>query len=300
MADLLEQRGILTPRGSIVLEPSFQYTNSSVTHVTLDGYTILPSLLIGAIDIRAVRRDTVTTALGFRYGVTNYFELEARVPYVRRDDQTITRPLNEGAAQDEVTDVSGAGLGDIELAAHYQFTNGKNGLPYLVANLRLKSDTGKSPFEVPVDSTGLQQELPTGSGFWAVQPSLTFTLPSDPAVFYGNLSYLWNLEREISASIGTIDPGNALGISLGMGLALNEDASFSLGYSHSSVDPARQNGATLKGAQRLQVGSLLIGMSYRVQKRTNINFGLGVGVTQDAPDVQMSVGVPVNFSLRKK
>lgn len=300
VADLLEQRGILTPRNNIVIEPSFQYSNSSITHVTLDGYTILPSLLIGAIDIRAVRRDTVTTALGLRYGVTNYFELETRLPYVRRDDQTRTRPLNQGASEDEVTNVSGSGLGDVELAAHYQFAGGKNGLPYLVANLRIKSATGKSPFEVPVDSNGLQLELPTGTGFWAMQPSLTFTLPSDPAVFFGNLSYLWNMERKVNESIGTVNPGNAIGVSVGMGLALNEDASFSLGYSHNMVEPARQNGTTIKGAQRLQVGSLLIGMSYRMQKRININFGLGVGVTQDAPDVQVSLGLPANFSLSRK
>lgn len=299
IADVLEQRGILTPRGTLVLEPELQYVNSSVTQVTLEGFTILPALLIGSINIDSVRHDTVTMALGLRYGVTSHFELEARVPYVRRGDQISSRPLNEGTQQDTVTKASGEGLGDVEMAAHYQFNDGENGWPYLIANLRIKSDTGKGPFQVPVAPNGLQMKLPTGTGFWGIQPSFTFTLPSDPAVFFGNVSYLWNVARvEYIAGRQTISPGNAVGASLGMGLALNEDASFSLGYSHNTVEPARENGQTLKGSERLQVGVLLIGMSYRVKRHTTVNFGLGVGVTQDAPNVQVTLSLPLSIAPR--
>ena len=299
IADVLEQRGILTPHGTLVVEPQFQYTNSAVTQVTLQGYTILPALLIGAINIDSVRHDTVTLALGTRYGITNHFEVEGQIPYIRRNDQTSTRPLNTGAGDETITKASGSGLGDIEIAAHYQFNDGLNGAPYLIGNLRIKSDTGKGPFDVPVDDNGLPTELPTGTGFWAVQPSFTFSLPSDPAVFFGSVSYLWSMERKVNDTIGTIKPGDAIGASLGMGLALNEDASFSLGYSHNTVAPGTQNGQTIKGSERLQVGVLLIGMSYRTGRNSSLNFGLGVGVTQDAPNVQVSLGMPLSVELIK-
>ena len=145
----------------------------------------------------------------------------------------------------------------------------------------------------------MQEHLPTGTGFWGVQPSLTFSMPSDPAVFFGSMSYLWNIERKINDELGRIDPGDAFGLSFGMGMAINQDASFTLGYSHNSVSETRQDGTTLKGSQRLQVGSLLIGLSHRAGRNTSVALGLGVGVTQDAPNVQVSLRLPTNIKLRK-
>lgn len=184
---------------------------------------------------------------------------------------------------------------------HYQFNNGQNNWPYVVGNLRIKSDTGSGPFDVPLDQNGLQQELATGTGFWGIQPSITFTQPSDPAVFFGSLSYLWNIKRDVilNGTVQSIAPGNVAGVSLGMGLALNEDASFSLGYSHNVVEEARQNSEPIKGAERLQVGSLLIGTSYRTGRHSSINFSLGVGVTKNAPDVQIAFGLPFSTALLK-
>lgn len=43
--------------------------------------------------------------------------------------------------------------------------------------------------------TGLPLDLPTGSGFYSVRPSLTWLFPSDPAVFFGSVSYPHNLAR---------------------------------------------------------------------------------------------------------
>ena len=300
ISDILEQRSILTPKGTLVVEPSFQYTNSSVTKVALEGFTVIPSITIGSIDIRSVNRNTYTTALGLRYGLFNRVEVEMQVPYVTRDDTTTTRPLAQPAEEDKITRINGSGIGDIEAAAHYQFARVTDDWPYLVANLRVKSRTGEDPFGIPLDpNTGLQEYLPTGSGFWAVQPSLTFSLPSDPAVFFGSVGYLWNLERRIDDAIGTIDPGDALGISFGMGMAINQDASFTLGYSHNSVTETRQDGKPLKGSERLQVGSLLVGISHRAGRRSSIALGLGIGVTQDAPNVAVSLRLPMNIILSK-
>src|SRR3569623_1503094 len=301
ISDILEQRSILTPKGTLVVEPSFQYTNSSVTKVALEGFTVIPSITIGSIDIRSVNRNTYTTALGLRYGLFNRVEVEMQVPYVTRDDTTTTRPLAQPAEEDKITRINGSGIGDIEAAAHYQFARVTDDWPYLVANLRVKSRTGEDPFGIPLDpNTGLQEYLPTGSGFWGVQPSLTFSLPSDPAVFIGSVGNLWNLKRRIDDAIGTIDPGDALGISFGMGMAINQDASFTLGYSHNSVTETRQDGKPLKGSERLQVGSLLVGISHRAGRRSSIALGLGIGVTQDAPNVAVSLRLPMNINLSKR
>ena len=80
VAPIFEQPGVLTPRGKFVLEPSLQYGYSSADRVALVGYTIVPALLIGLIDVQAVKTTTLTSAIALRYGLTNRMELEVRVP----------------------------------------------------------------------------------------------------------------------------------------------------------------------------------------------------------------------------
>ena len=296
--DVLESKGVLTHRGTLIVEPSLHYSHSSVTRVALEGFTIIPAITIGAIDVREVDRNTAMAALSLRYGVTNHLEIGIKVPYVRRDDTTITRPLAVAAEEDTTTKADGSGLGDVEMNINYMFNQGRGSGPYYVGSLRIKSRSGTDPFETEVDpATGLQTSLPTGTGFWSVQPGVSISYPSDPAVFYGSLSYLHNIGRDINPSTGRIEPGDAVGFSFGMAFALNPRASFSLGYSHNSVAETKQNGVPLQGSDRLQVGSLLMGLSHRVGQRRNLNFSMGAGLTEDAPDVQIAFRMPIAFPL---
>jgi hypothetical protein len=309
-----DQPGILTGRGKLVLEPSVQYSYSSSNRVALVGYTVIPSLLIGLVDVRELKRNSLTGALAFRYGLTNRLELEAKVPYVYRYDSTISREFGAGSSSDRVFNTSGKSLGDVEVAARYQLNQGGGSWPYLIGSLRFKSRTGKDPFEVVTDcvtrcegasnGTGLPLELPTGSGFYSVQPGLTWLFPTDPAVFFGGVSYTHsfkrsNLNRQVLngefESIGTVAPGDVLGLNFGMGLALNEKTSLSLGIELNSVDRTRQNGVPVLGSVRTQLASLLMGYSYRHSKDTTFNLSVSAGLTQDTPDLSVSIRIP--FSL---
>lgn len=295
-----EQRGVLTPRGRLILEPSLQYTNSSVNRVALEGYTIIPALTIGKIEIQKVNRDTYTGAIAARYGITHRFEVEAKIPYVHRSDTTQARPLEKPTEEDIVKSVRGEGIGDAEFALRYQMNQGQGGWPYLIGNMRVKSHTGKSPFDVATDNNGLQTELPTGSGFWGVQPSLTMVLPSDPAVLFGNVSYLWNIKRDLGGNFKRIDPGDAIGINFGMGLALNEKASYSIAYDLSVIGKSKQNGETIPRSQTIKLGSLLLGYAYRLTPDSSINVSIGVGITADAPDMQLTLRMPTGFFAKPK
>ncbi|MGH8729779.1 MAG: transporter [Burkholderiales bacterium] len=293
IAPIFDEPGVLTPRGQLVLEPSLQYSHSSDNRVALVGFTIIPAITIGLIDVRSVNRDTFIAALTARYGVTNMLEVEGKLPYVYRDDSTLARPLATPTVADSAFDSDGSGIGDIELAARYQFNVGGPNRPYYIGTLRFKARTGEDPFEVDIDpTTNLQRELPTGTGFYGLQPGLTAIFPSDPAVFFGGVSYLWNIERDVGGGFGDVDPGDAVGVNFGMGLALNEKASFSIGYEHSTFTKDEQNGRTVQQAQTRQVGTLLLGYSYRVTEKTNFNLILGAGLTDEAPDVQVTVRVP--------
>ncbi len=87
---------------------------------------------------------------------------------------------------------------------------------------------------------------------------MTMIYPTDLAVLYANVNYLINFERNISG-FGKIDPGNAVGVNFGMGVALNEMLSFSLGYDHKQVQKTRLNGIAGPAARTLQVGRFLVG-----------------------------------------
>jgi hypothetical protein len=135
--------------------------------------------------------------------------------------------------------------------------------------------------------------LPVGSGFYAIQPAITWIFPSDPAVLFGSVNYQWNVKRDI-AGIGTIDPGDALGINFGMGIGLNERLSFSLGYDHSILGSNTKDGQRLGDSKTTQVGTLLFGATYRLSDRTNLNLSLGIGATSASPDVQFAVKLPTS------
>lgn len=296
LAAVSELRGVLTPKNTLVLEPSLQYAQSSSNRVALLGYTILPAITIGVIDIRNVNRDTFVGSLAARYGLTNRFEIEARLPYVNSRDTTVSRPFGVGGSVETITDSRGSGVGDAEFSLRYQLNEGGGDQPYFIGNLRAKTRTGKGPLEVPVNASGLQTELPTGSGFWGIQPSLTAIFPSDPAVFYGSASYLWNVKRSVAA-YGDVDPGDAVGFNFGMGLALNDKASVSLGYDHSIIGKTKvQPGSLLQVLPtRTHVGAMNLGYSYRLSEKTTLNLSLAAGLTEAAPDVQLTLRLPTSF-----
>lgn len=292
--------GVLTRKGNIVVEPSLYYAYTSNNRVFLDAFTFLPAIAIGLIDLREIKRHNFIGTLGARYGVTDSLELEFRVPYVYREDIQRSRPVSIGAGVDETFNATGNDIGDLEFAGRYQLNSGSNGWPILVGNIVATAPTGKSPFDVNfVQAQGVPgavfpTELPTGVGYFSFQPSLTALYPTDPAVFFGNLSYSYNAETNTNA--GKVNPGDTLGFSFGMGFGINERSSFSLGYSHKHVLESEIDGNAINGST-LDIGQLLLGYSFKYSKRTMFNLSLGIGATTDAQDVTLNLRVPMTFGL---
>src|SRR5690606_15112520 len=157
-AQIFDQPSVLTPAGQLVLEPSLQYTHSSNMQVAVEGYTVVPAVLVGLINISEEQRDTLTAAFALRYGLTRRLEAELRVPFAYKEESVRERELFKGSPTDLVRDSSGDGLGDVELALRYQLSYGGNGWPYTVVNLRVKSRTGEGPFEVAREELTVEDE----------------------------------------------------------------------------------------------------------------------------------------------
>lgn len=295
-----ELGGVLTPRGKLILEPALQFSNSQINRLTFIGVEILEAFQIGLLEAVDVDRDFLSASLTGRYGLTDRLELEAKLPYVYRKDRRVaTVPDVDGEAFSRT--LEGYDLGDLELALHYQLGWRWPENMYYVGNLRYKSITGRGPFDVDRDSDGIETELATGSGFHALEPSLTLLYPSDPAVFFANLGYLWHLEDNVGKTfgdqtIGEVDPGDAVRLSFGMGYAINPRASFTLGYKHDFIEATDTeiNGVSLS-ASSLDVGAMLLGYGFQLTERAGVNLNLELGVTADAPDVVMSLRLPYTF-----
>lgn len=299
VAAVPEGQGVLTPAGKLVFEPSFEYTRSSTNRLVFRGIELIPGIQIGLIEATDADRDTVVGTAALRYGLTDRLEVEVRAPYLFRNDRIeVAQQRDEGIVRQIA--LREHGIGDAEFAVRYQFNRPVGQKPIFIGSLRVKSDTGKGPFDIGYDEFGVATGLATGSGFWAVQPGLNFLMPSDPAVIYGGASYLYHIPRDVNKMVGDVlvgrvDPGDAISANLGFGFALNPRFSFSLGYRHNYIFPTKSEiGDTHQKSKYLHVGSLNLGMSYRLSLHDVLNFGFEFGVTEDAPDVSITVRMPFN------
>lgn len=297
---LPEGQNALLGAGRLVIEPSFEYSRSSSNRFVFRGVEIVTGVQIGLLEVNDAARDTLTAALAARYAVTDRLELEVRVPYIYRSDR-VTTLAQQSTTTMQTFELSGGDIGDVEMSARYQLNNGANGAPIFVAGMRVKSDSGVGPFDLERDASGVSTELATGSGFWAVQGSVSMLYPTDPAVIFASLSYNHNIAREIgetygTVTIGEVDPGDSISMGFGFGFALNNRFSYSLGYSHSYVLPTTSElNDLVQESTELQVGSVSLGMSFRLTERQTLSTSVDIGVTEDAPDVRVAFRAPFRW-----
>jgi hypothetical protein len=299
-AQIFDEPTALTPRGKLVIETATQYVHSTNNQVALVGYTVLPALTIGLIDIQRIESNLTDVSLTGRYGITPRIELEVKAPYILENTATETRPLATASTTNSYFNSSGNGIGDVEVALRTQLNHFSGDNVVWLGSLRFKTHTGTDVFQEPLNpQTDLQTRLATGSGFNAVQPGFTFLFPSDPAVFFGGAAYTYSFARDVGFGYGRVDPGGILDLTMGMGLALNERASFSVGYQHSVVYQTSQStaatGLALARTGTLQLGTLRFGVSYRITERLSFNTTIGVGVTRDSPDLEATIRLPYRF-----
>ena len=306
---LYDVGGVLTPKGHVVLEPSLEYSHASANRFTFRGVELQEVVLIGVIEAEDADRDFVSASLTGRLGVTDRFELEARVPYVYRDDTlTFSIPVLGEEELERTSHLSNHGIGDVELAGHYQFNSGRGGGPVFVGNLRFGLPTGEGPFDVDRDEFGVEEELPTGSGFYSIEPSVTAILPSDPAVLFANLGYEYRVkDSDIDEPVGDfiveeVDPGDSIKASVGMGFAVNDELSFTLGYKHAFLMETKtqilnpeNNQRVTESSGELHIGSGLLGFSYKVSDNARVNLEFELGITEDAPDMRAMLRLPVDL-----
>lgn len=298
---LPEGLAVLTPQGHFVVTPSLEYTQTSNDRLVYRGVVIVPGINLGEVEASTDDQTILGSVLDGRYGVTKNFEIEVRVPFMFADDRATLLSQGPSGSATQSIYISGKGIGDVELSGRYQINEGFDDWPVFVANVRAKSDTGMGPYDIKRDPSGIAQSVALGSGFWGFQGGFSMLKITDPAVLFASVGYLYSLPKDINKTIGNVfvgrvSPSNSVSLSMGFGFAVNPDFSFSMGYEHSHVFPQVSIlGGTRQETTSLEVGSMTVGMSYRVTKQTFLNGNFEFGVTHDAPDLRAVVSLPLNY-----
>lgn len=309
VAVLGRQGSAITQKGKLSGEVEWSYARADRNRALFRGVEVVESVLIGVFDINENRQDVLTQKVGLQYGLTSDLEVGIDVPMIARWNTSVLTPVagpgENGETREVDNSANGYGLGDIEFSLRKQLHAPEGFGAYVIGNLQVTAPTGKGPFEVPRNQFGEAQEAATGSGFWSVSPGLTAILPSDPGVVFGSVSYTKNFATDVTASlppvqIERVDPGDSVSFSAGVGLALNPRLSLNFGYAHSwgfgtetTTRALVENAEAVTQTSRdLQVGRFLFGGTYKVDKRTSVNFGLEAGLTDDATDMRMVLRIP--------
>jgi hypothetical protein len=291
---LIVRGGLLLPSGTLEIDNTTSYFSASSDHVSVNGFALLPILVVGDISSQRVREDFLLPSFTARLGLPHKFQMDFLVPYGYESIRTVD-------ALNVQTTATSFGLGDISAGVYRQLTTEHGRMPDMLANVRFKSTTGKDSFSLT------SSEVALGTGFNAIQGNLTVAKSSDPVVFFGNLSYTGNLpaNHTVSANdptnpdaktIGHFTPGGAVGFQLGSILALNPEVSMTVGWDQRFTRSTQLNGVDIP-ASYLVEGTLRLGTSYVYAPGKIVDLSFGVGLTPDTPNLQFSVGVPFRTTL---
>jgi hypothetical protein len=292
---LIVRGGLLLRSGTLEIDQTTSYFSASSNHLAVDGFSLLPILVVGEITSQQVRQNFLLPTFTTRLGLPYKFQMDFNVPYGFEEVESIDVNNNETASRNW-------GLGDISASISRTVLQEHGWRPDVVANVLYKSTTGTDSFDLQSAETAL------GTGFPSWQGNLTFAKSNDPLVFYGNLFYSNNLSAnhtitvtneqtgDSTTEVAHIKQGNSEGFQIGSILALNPETSMTMGWDQRFTQGTRINGTGIPSTSLVE-GTLRLGVSYLYAPGKTIDLGFGVGLTPDTPNLQFSVGLPLRFQL---
>lgn len=238
---------------------------------------------ISRLSIREDAQHTLTNSFTAQYGVLDNLTLSATVPLVAKSD----------IASDSDT----AGLGDISLGARWEPFPLKQGRLPLVLFGSVSTKTGDSPYEVA------QNELSTGKGYYSVGVGASTRKYIDPVVLFASASANYGFKEtglnQVRGNriLESFDPGISGGFSFGFAYSFNYDVSMTMSYQQSFNTGAEftySSGESYSPADQTS-STFAISLGVRVSPETIVNGTVGLGLTEDAPDVSLGLSFPLDI-----
>ncbi|HED9596828.1 TPA: hypothetical protein R6Q14_003658 [Acinetobacter baumannii] len=226
---------------------------------------------------------TLTNSFTLQYGVLDNLTLSATLPFV--------------AKSEIIRDTTTAGLGDISFGARWEPFPLKQGRLPLVLFGSLSTKTGDSPYEIGLD------ELSTGKGYYSVGVGASTRKYIDAVVLFASASANYGFKESGlnqargSRTLTSFDPGISGGFSFGFAYSFNYDVSLTMSYQQSfNMDAEFQfeNGESYKSPDQSSA-MLSFALGVRVSPETIVNGTVGIGLTEDAPDISLGLSFPLDI-----
>lgn len=226
---------------------------------------------------------TLTNTFTVQYGFLDNVTLSASLPFI--------------AKKDLLQDKTAAGLGDINFGARWEPFPLKQGRLPLVLFGSLSTKTGDSPYDIGID------ELSTGKGYYSIGGGASTRKYIDPVVLFTSVSASYGLKESGlnqlrgSRVLESFDPGLSGGFSFGFAYSFNYDVSLTMSYQQSFNTGAKfyfQNDESYKSADQSSA-MLSFALGVRVSPETIVNGTVGIGLTEDAPDVSLGLSFPLDI-----
>lgn len=229
--------------------------------------------------------------------------------YGLRDNLTLTASLPLIAKSNTIKDATTAGLGDIGLGVRWEPWALKAGRLPLILSANVSTKTGDSPYEInPVT------DLSTGKGYYSVGLGASTRKYIDPVVLFASVSANYGFKEtglnqirgggdQGNRILDTFDPGITGGFSFGFAYSFNYDVSMTMSYQQSfntNTSFTYKNGDHYQAADQTSA-MLAIALGVRVSPQTIVNGTVGIGLTEDSPDVSLGLSFPLDIlGLGKK
>ena len=303
--------------GNFTLETGLTYTRSDRKQLALNGFLALDAIFLGDISVDEVKADILTLDVLARWGITPRMQVDIDAPFLYRRtvyQSTGASGSTQAISEKEVNLEHEVELGDMSAGVYFQLASETVSRPDIVWSVRGKAPTGSDPYgiktvEVPGSNGNLRvpEFLPSGNGVWAASTGLSFVKTIDPAILFASIGYFYNHPRafdDISSTAGVVQPGTIkLGDSfqygVGTAFAFNESTSLSLSFIHrlTAKSRLRQQGGDWKDiiGSDGNAATLNIGLTHALSDKTSMVFGLGMGLTPDAPDMTVGLKFPHVF-----
>ena len=299
-SEVVEKGGLIAGKFQVSVTES--YTHSQTNQLYIQGFGILPIVVVGNIDVQNVRRDIFTTVLGASYKLTDKLQISVSVPwqYSMSNISTATGiNARKAAGANNVGTSKSSSLGDITIGSSYQLARESLSLPSLFGGLNLKLRNGRDFFETPDPAA----HVPAGSGFYTLQGTLSASKTSAPAVIYGAFGYSYPIERKnipytpagsAPVIIQSYKPGAAVSVSAGVSVSLNYDLSLNWNLAETSQFSSRLNGQVSPNSATNAI-TFRMGGVYRLSQKTSVDLSLSTGLSNDAGGTTIALRLPWSY-----
>jgi len=299
-SEVVEKGGLIAGKFQVSVTES--YTHSQTNQLYIQGFGILPIVVVGNIDVQNVRRDVFTTVLGASYKLTDKLQVSLSVPWQYSMSSISTATginARKAAGANNVGTSQSSSLGDITIGSSYQLARETLRLPSLYGGLNLKLRNGRDFFETPDPAA----HVPAGSGFYTLQGTLSASRTSAPAVIYGAIGYSYPIERKNipytpanspPVIIKSYQPGAAFTFSAGVSVSLNYELSLNWNLAETSQLSSRLNGQVSPNSATNAI-TFRMGGVYRVSQKTSVDLSLATGLSNDAGGTTISLRLPWSY-----